>query len=105
MFFRSVGSDVNTGPVRSGLRSQIGLALISVRIGSPIFKIDTTPKNTSLIPTRIKGTFAKVPFIGCEVGNKLRIGDHRGAGLRDKFFDVFFDGAKIFSTARTFLKN
>ena len=32
MFVRSVGSDVKTGPVRSGLRSRIGLALISVRI-------------------------------------------------------------------------
>ena len=34
MFFRSVGSDVKTGPVRSGLRSRIGLALISVQIGT-----------------------------------------------------------------------
>ena len=34
MFVRSVGSVPKTGPVRSGLRSRIGLALISVRIGS-----------------------------------------------------------------------
>ena len=34
MFVRSVGSVPKSGPVRSGLRSRIGLALISVRIGS-----------------------------------------------------------------------
>ena len=34
MFVRSIGSDVKTGPVRSGLWSQIGLALISVQIGT-----------------------------------------------------------------------
>ena len=33
MFVRSVGSVPKSGPVRSGLRSRIGLALISVRIG------------------------------------------------------------------------
>ena len=33
MFVRSVGSVSKTGPVRSGLRSRIGPALISVRIG------------------------------------------------------------------------
>ena len=37
MFVRSVGSVSKTGPVRSGLRSRIGLALISVRIGSTKF--------------------------------------------------------------------
>ena len=45
MFFRSVGSDVKTGPVRSGLRSRIGLALISVRIG--LTKIFSTTQNFS----------------------------------------------------------
>ena len=34
MFVRSVGSVRKSSPVRSGLRSRIGLALISVRIGS-----------------------------------------------------------------------
>ena len=33
MFFRSVGSGVKTGPVRSGLRSRIGLWPVSVWIG------------------------------------------------------------------------
>ena len=43
MFVRSVGSVPKTGPVRSGLRSRIGLALISVRIGST--KIFPTARN------------------------------------------------------------
>ena len=37
MFVRSVGSVPKSGLVRSGLRSRIGLALISVRIGSTKF--------------------------------------------------------------------
>ena len=37
IFVRSVGSVPKSGPVRSGLRSRIGLALISVRIGSTKF--------------------------------------------------------------------
>ena len=43
MFVRSVGSVPKSGPVRSGLRSRIGLALISVRI-SPTKNFPTARK-------------------------------------------------------------
>ena len=63
IFFGSVGSVVETGVVRSGLRSQIGLALIPIQI-SPKLRTAFHPSNMAPIGLKLgQNAFQTIPDI------------------------------------------
>ena len=53
---RRIGTKIRSGPVRSGPRSRIGLALISVRIGLTIFFVDARISTTRKVLKKKYGT-------------------------------------------------